>query len=207
MIYVDDTGVKVGGVVLPGLFKSIEIKGEATVEEQEVQGKTAKPKQATGYEDGKITLELILEDSPNMTKLRRLEIIQKLFQKPGQTKPEVHTFVSSHSSVRGINKVIFKSLASREQNNTSSIAVTIELWQYVATKITATKKGSSKSSSKKTTAKAAAKPSSTLSADYKSYLTSDRGAAPKTTNKTSKTAAVDNKNTSVYKNGILRMPM
>ena len=35
----------------------------AEVEEQEVEGSTAKPKQATGYEDGKITLELILEDS------------------------------------------------------------------------------------------------------------------------------------------------
>ena len=41
MIYVDDNTIKVGGVVLPGLYKSLEIKTEAKVEEQEVEGSTA----------------------------------------------------------------------------------------------------------------------------------------------------------------------
>ncbi|WP_018752678.1 hypothetical protein [Paenibacillus sanguinis] len=205
MIYIDDTGVKVGGVVLPGLFRSMEIKGEAKVEEQEVKGKTTKPKQATGYEDAKITLEIALEDSPNMTKLRRLETIQRLFQKPGQAKPIVHDFVSTHSSVRGVNKVILKSLTTREQNKKSEITVMIELWQYAASRITA-----SKSSGKATAKKSASKSSSSikLTEDFSRYLSDgNRGTAPKTSNKTSKTAAVDNKNTSVYKNGILRMPV
>lgn len=203
MIYIDDTGVKVGGVVLPGLFRSMEIKGEAKVEEQEVKGKTTKPKQATGYEDAKITLEIALEDSPNMTKLRRLETIQRLFQKPGQAKPTVHEFVSTHSAARGITKVIFKSLTTREQSKKSELTVMIELWQYAATKITATK--AKKSTKKKTTSSSS---NIKLTEDYSRYLTDgNRGTAPKTSNKTSKTTAVDNKNTSAYKNGILRMPM
>lgn len=211
MIYVDDTGVKVGSVVLPGLFKSIEIKGEAKVEEQEVKGKTAKPKQATGYEDIKITLELILEDSPNMTKLQRLAKIQKIFKKPGQAKPAVHAFVSTHAAARGVSKVIVKNLTTREQSKKSQIEVTIELWEYAATKISATKKSDKKKSDKKKDSKSSKSGSGSslnLNADYKDYLSSgSRGTAPKTSDKTSKTAATDDKSTAAYKNGILRMPM
>ncbi|MCY9764698.1 transcriptional regulator, partial [Paenibacillus alvei] len=98
MIFVDESTVKVGGVVLPGLFKSLEIKEDATVEEQEVEGKAAKPKQATGYEDAKVTLELTLDDSPKQTKLQKLAMIQKLFRKPGQSRPIMHQIVNVHTA-------------------------------------------------------------------------------------------------------------
>ena len=48
MIFVEDRLVKVGGVVLPGLLKSIEVTETAKVDEQEVEGSAVKPKQATG---------------------------------------------------------------------------------------------------------------------------------------------------------------
>lgn len=38
MIYVEDQLVKVNGVVLPGLVKSIEVKESAKIDEQEVEG-------------------------------------------------------------------------------------------------------------------------------------------------------------------------
>ena len=97
MIFVDDKSIKVGGVVLPGLIKSLEISGEAIIDEQEVEGQTKKPKQATGYEDGKITLELILIEGPDKTALEKLEIIQNRFRAPGQEKPEVHEIVNEHT--------------------------------------------------------------------------------------------------------------
>ena len=53
MIYTEDQIVKVNGVVLPGLVKSIEVKESAQIDEQEVEGSATKPKQATGYEDAK----------------------------------------------------------------------------------------------------------------------------------------------------------
>lgn len=49
MIYTEDQIVKVNGVVLPGLVKSIEVKESAQIDEQEVEGSATKPKQATGY--------------------------------------------------------------------------------------------------------------------------------------------------------------
>ena len=51
MIFVEDNTIKLNGVVLPGLVKSIEVKESAQIDEQEVEGSSTKPKQATGYGD------------------------------------------------------------------------------------------------------------------------------------------------------------
>ena len=61
MIFVEDNTIKLNGVVLPGLVKSIEVKESAQIDEQEVEGSSTKPKQATGYEDAKINIELVVD--------------------------------------------------------------------------------------------------------------------------------------------------
>ena len=71
MIYVEDELIKLNGVVLPGLVKSIEVIETAKVDEQEVEGSATKPKQATGYEDAKVNIELIIDDTPSQTKYQR----------------------------------------------------------------------------------------------------------------------------------------
>ncbi len=40
MIFVDDSTIKIGGVILSGIVRSLEIKTDARVEEQEVEGKS-----------------------------------------------------------------------------------------------------------------------------------------------------------------------
>ena len=114
MIYFDDEHIKVGGVILPGIIKSIEVKHSAKVEEIEVEGSDTKPKQATGYEDAKVNIELILEDSENKTKEDKLTAIQNLFKKQNQDLPEVHEIVSTLTSLRNVTNVIFKDLSSKE---------------------------------------------------------------------------------------------
>lgn len=71
MIYVEDQTIKLNGVVLPGLVKSIEVTESAKVDEQEVEGSATKPKQATGYEDAKVNIELIIDDTQSATKYQR----------------------------------------------------------------------------------------------------------------------------------------
>ena len=89
MVYQDDQTVKIDDVILPGLVKSMEIKNDAQVDEQEVEGQSKKPKQATGYEDAKINIELILEDTQDdagtvtMTRMQKLQQIQALFRAAG----------------------------------------------------------------------------------------------------------------------------
>ena len=43
MIYIEDELIKLNGVVLPGLVKSIEVTETAKVDEQEVEGSATKP--------------------------------------------------------------------------------------------------------------------------------------------------------------------
>lgn len=195
MIYFDESTVKVGGVILPGLFKSIEIKTAAQIEEVDMEGKSSKPKQATGYEDAKINLELALEDSPDQTILEKLQIIQNLFRKPGQSKPIVYEIVNEHTAIRGIRQVVFKDMSSKSQNKKSELTVSIEFWEYVPISIVASKKNNNSSGSA----------SASLTNEYKSYLP-DRGKAPKVQNKTSKTAASDTASGGNYQGRIGEMP-
>lgn len=188
MIYVDESTVKVGGVILPGLFKSMEVKTPALVEEQDVEGKTAKSKQAIGYEDAKITLELILDDGPTQTKLQKLAAIQNLFKKAGQTKPIVYDIVNEHTAARGVTKVIFKDLATKEQNKNNELSVSIEFWEYIPISITAKKKTSTSNSAT----------AASLKDNYNNYLVADRGAAPKQSSKTANTPASDTSQTIAY---------
>lgn len=196
MIFVDDKSIKVGGVVLPGLIKSIEVKDDARIEEQEVEGNSAKAKQAAGYEDAKVTIELILEDGPNATKKQKLDKIQNLFKKAGQEKPIVHEIINEHTASRRVKKVIFKSLGTKEESKKEQLAVSLEFWSYNTMTITATK---SKSGSK-TTSTASAKAS--LDPAYQSYLSSSRGKAPKT----GSSPAVDDASTTAYANRLSQMP-
>jgi len=189
VIFVDDSTVKVGGVILPGLFKSIEITGSALVEEQEVEGMAARPKQAIGYEDSKVFLELILDDGPGTTtKTQKLESIQHLFKKANQQLPKVYDIINEHAAARGVSRVIFKGLASKEQSSKSQITASLEFWEYIPITVKVAATGSRQSVAP-----------ANLNEDYRDYLP-DRGAAPKLPDKTSKSPAVDNASTIGYRN-------
>lgn len=192
MIFVDDSSIKVSGVVLPGLIKSIEVKDDALIEEQEVEGSSVKAKQAEGYEDAKVTIELILEDGPNATRKEKLDKIQNLFKKAGQEKPVVHEIINEHTAARRVKKVVFKSLNSKEENKREQLTVSLEFWSYNPITITATKSknGTTNSSTP-----------STIDPAYQGYLSS-RGTAPKT----SSSPAVDDVSATTYAKRLSNMP-
>lgn len=211
MIFVDDSIIKVGGVILSGVVKSLEIKTDARVEEQEIEGNSAKPKQATGYEDAKITLEIALEDGETKTKEEKLKGIQSLFRNTGQAKPQVYDIVNEHTAIRGIKKVIFKSLTTKETNKKSELTVSIEFWEYVATTITVTSKSKSKSNSKSSSSSnsngnGSSSVNGNLNNDYSNYLSSSRGAAPKLNNKTASSPAKDTASGNAAKGRLSQMP-
>lgn len=176
MIYVEDQLVKVNGVVLPGLVKSIEVKESAKIDEQEVEGSATKPKQATGYEDAKITVELILDDTPKRTKYQALETVRAIFRKPGQTVPQPIPIVSEDTAKHGIDKVLFKGFSHKAEAKKEQITVSLEFWEYIPQTVKATKAGSSGGTASGSSGGGAA--TSGLSEDYKSYLETDRGVSP-----------------------------
>lgn len=181
----------VDGVLLPGLFKSLEVTTAAEIEEQEVEGSTAKPKQATGYEDAKISVELILmDDADGMTKESKLEVIQNFFRQPRQEIPAVHTIVNEHTVRRNISQVLFKQMVSKATNANDQLSVTMEFWEYIPMTISVT--SAKKAGETNYAADGGGSGNGNLNKDYEKYL-ENRGQAPKQKDKTAKTPAKDNR--------------
>lgn len=177
MIYTEDQLVKVNGVVLPGLVKSIEVKESAKIDEQEVEGSATKPKQATGYEDAKVNIELILDDTPTATKYQRLETVRALFRTPGQSVPQPIPIVSEDTAKHGIDKVLFKGITHKSEVKKDQLTVSLEFWEYVPQTIQTTS-SSSGSSSGGSSGRKTANQQTTLSSDYQKYLQANRGKSP-----------------------------
>ncbi|MCI8958982.1 MAG: transcriptional regulator [Lachnospiraceae bacterium] len=195
MIYIEDQIIKLGGVVLPGLVKSIEVTETAKVDEQEVEGSTARPKQATGYEDAKINIELVIDDTPSETKYQRYATLRSVFRVPGQAVPQPVSIVSEDTAAHGIEKVIFKKLTHKGENKKDQLTASLELWEFIPQTITAVTDSSGGGSKK------AGSPTGTgdsggtdagsgLTEEYKSYLETRRGKSP-AVDRTASPEAVD----------------
>jgi hypothetical protein len=189
MIYTEDQIVKVNGVVLPGLVKSIEVKESAQIDEQEVEGSATKPKQATGYEDAKVNIELILDDTPTQTKYQRIETLRAIFRTPGQSVPKPLSIVSEDTAAHGVDKVLFKGLTHKMENKKEQLTVSLEFWEYVPQTIQTTSSSSGSSSG-------GTQQQTTLSSDYQKYLQTSRGKSP----------AVDDASTAAALDKVSQMP-
>lgn len=177
MLYSEDKTIKLGGIVLPGLVKKFDVKSSAIIEEVEVEGSAVKPKQAVGYEDCKISIELIIDDTSNESASDKIQTIQKLFHASNQSKPQPLAIVSTEASIANVNQVLFKDFNYNKGNKVDQYAVSIELWEYIPMTITAVKSGSS----------TVAQPP-VMNEDFSMYL-DGRGSAPKP--KISRTPAVE----------------
>lgn len=181
MIFIEDERIKLGGAVLPGLVKSIEVTETAKVDEQEVEGSAVKPKQATGYEDAKITIELLIDDTEIQTKYERYAALRAVFRTPGQSVPQPIPIVCEDTAAHGIDKVIFKKLTHKGESKKSQLTANLELWEYIPQTITAVSGSGSSGSAGETASTGtvqAPAASSDLSADYQTYLRTKRGKSP-----------------------------
>lgn len=175
MIYMEDETIKVNGVVLPGLVKNIEVVEAAKIDEQEVEGSAARPKQATGYEDAKITVELILDDTETQTKYQRLEVLRSVFRKPGQSVPQPIPIICQDAAVHGIDRVLFKSLTHKVKNGKEQISVNLEFLEYIPQTITAVKSRTTTTTTGVETTNA----TNNLTEEYQTYLNDGlRGKSP-----------------------------
>ena len=195
MIYTEDRIVKVNGVVLPGLVKSIEVKESARIDEQEVEGSATKPKQATGYEDAKVNIELILDDTPTQTKYQRLETLRAIFRTP---VPKPLSIVSEDTAAHGVNKVLFKGLTHKVENKKEQLTVSLEFWEYIPQTIQTTSRSSGSSSGGGSSggSSGGTQQQTALSSGYQKYLQTSRGKSP----------AVDDASTAAALDKVSQMP-
>ncbi len=179
MIYNPDEHIKLGGIILPGLVKNIEVTTPSKIDEQEVEGSAVKPKQAVGYEDAKINIELILDDTPTQTKYELLAIIRHLFRAPGQSVPQPIPIICEDTMRHGVDKVLFKQLSHKYDSKKDQLSVSLELWEYIPQTIKV-KKGSTATKAKKASSSSGNTHTSNLSDSYQKYLETSRGKSPAT---------------------------
>lgn len=176
MIYKEDKHIKIGGVALPGLVRKFEITRTGAIDEVEVEGLPVKPKQAVGYEDAQIKIELILDDSAGESLEGKIVKLNNLFRKSGQDIPQPLPIVSKKTAAAGVNQILVQKLAITEDNKSSQQVATLELCEYIPIPITATSSNSASSGT------------AGLTEDYQTYLDNNRGASP-----LDKTPAVDDR--------------
>lgn len=181
MIYIEDQMIKLNGITLPGLIKSIEIVETAKIDEQEVEGSATKPKQATGYDDAVVTIEMIIDRTSTQTVYDRLSVLVSVFRQPGQTVPQPIPIVCQATAAHNIDKVIFKKLSHKYDNKRDQLTVNIELVQNVPQTIVAVSAAQSYSTVGTSDSSANTVTDTTntdLTLKYQKYLGTGRGKSP-----------------------------
>lgn len=126
MLYVSDKIIEIGGIVIPGQVKSIEIIETATIDEAKDESGKLKAVQALGFEAGKVNVTVILEDMEGKNTLSQLMDIQRLFKAAGAQTPNLLPVINEDCAARGIGAVHIKSVTSSKVIEKSRREVVIE---------------------------------------------------------------------------------
>lgn len=143
MLYIHEKVAKLGGVYLGGQVSSIEIQEAATIYIAQDDKGEVKKTQPVGYDNAKVIIDIILEDSPEETAIEQLTNIERLFKTSGQTKAKLFAIVNEECAARGISQVYFKSFSSKKIISESQMIVSLELWEPKTAGISVVKKTSS----------------------------------------------------------------
>lgn len=114
MLYVQEKVAKLGDIFLGGQVSSVEIQESAAIYVAQDDKGQVKKTQPVGYDNAKVIIDIILEDSPEETSLEQLTNMQRLFRANGQTQAKLLTIVNEDCAARDIFQVYFKSLSSKK---------------------------------------------------------------------------------------------
>lgn len=128
MLYVQEKVVKLGGIYLEGQVTSVEVQEAGSVYVAQDEKGRYKKSQPVGYENAKVMIDILLEDTKTATTLEQLTEMQRLFKPYGQDKPKLLPIVNEDCAVRGITKVYFKNLTSKKVISESKRIASLELW-------------------------------------------------------------------------------
>ena len=157
MLYVQDKVVKLGGVYLKGQVTSVEVQEAGSVYVAQDEKGRFKKSQPVGYENAKVMIDILLEDTKNATTLEQLTEMQRLFKAYGQNKPKLLPIVNEDCAARGISSVYFKNLTSKKVISESKRIASLELWAPDIAGIKVKKKKSKKKTKKKSSKKTKSK--------------------------------------------------
>lgn len=104
MLYVQEKVVKLGGIYLEGQVTSVEVQEAGSVYVAQDEKGRYKKSQPVGYENAKVMIDILLEDTKTATTLEQLTEMQRLFKPYGQDKPKLLPIVNEDCAVRGITR-------------------------------------------------------------------------------------------------------
>ena len=140
MLYVQEKAVKLGGIYLEGQLTSVEVQSAGSVYvAQDEKGRCAKS-QPVGYENAKVLIDILLEDTNAANTLEQIAKMQGLFKAPGQDKPNLIGIVNEDCAARGITSVYFKSFTTKKVISESKRIAALELWAPDTAEIQVTKR-------------------------------------------------------------------
>ncbi|WP_220084721.1 LysM peptidoglycan-binding domain-containing protein [Paenibacillus dendritiformis] len=137
-IRMEDEQIKVGGVLLPGVYESMEITGDVRTDEEELKG--GKKVVNHSYNPTSIRLNMKLLNDEDGTAEDKLAKIHKVFRSSAaQKKPQTYTFVSGHAKARNVGTVMLIRLRSQDSNMNDMIDVSLEFQATEATTVSVQK--------------------------------------------------------------------
>ncbi len=163
MLYVQEKVVKLGGIFLEGQVISVEVQEAGSVYVAQDEKGRYKKSQPVGYENAKVMIDILLEDTKTATTLEQITEMQRLFKLYGQKKPKLLQVVNEDCAARGVTKVFFKSLTSKKVISESKRIASLELWAPNIAGIKVKKKTTKKKAAKKTIKKSKSKKSKSKS--------------------------------------------
>ena len=128
MLYIQEKAVKLGNIYLEGQVTSVEVQAAASIYVAQDEKGRYKKSQPVGYENSKVIIDILLEDTKEATTLEQLTSMQQLFKTHGQDKPQLLPIVNEDCAARGITSVYFKSLTSKKVISESKRIASLELW-------------------------------------------------------------------------------
>lgn len=122
----DSQSIKVGSTVLSGIIVGIEVSGELRLERQKTDGKSGSTTLIKGHDEAsiRVSLELLGGDE----EVKRLE---KVFKgAAGQLGAKGVRVVNRHLDARGVKKLVFKKLTTRDDYPRGKILADLEFTEF-----------------------------------------------------------------------------
>lgn len=122
----DSQSIKVGSTVLAGVIVGIEVSGELRLERQKTDGKSGSTTLIKGHEEAsiRISLELLGGDE----EVKKLESVFK--GAAGQLGSKGVRVVNRHLDARGVKKLVFKKLTTRDDYPRGKIIADLEFTEF-----------------------------------------------------------------------------
>ena len=138
--------VRLGGSAVPGILRGLNIRGSVRFDESERDGLSGKAKTPMGWEDCDVslTVELLTDEASDC--YDKLGKVDALFRgRDNGANPRVLTVANAHVTARGIERVVFSGLDSRETDQDDVIEAVLKFIEYCPPVVRAEQRAGSRS--------------------------------------------------------------